>query len=99
MDACASDSTTLGVRDAAMLAILMVGLRRSEVVNLDFKDFNQITRALTIRSAKGRKDRINYLPLGGVMAVSDWLDRRGKLPGPLLHPLNKAHSNHPSTPE
>lgn len=90
MDACTNDPTTVGVRDAAMLAILMVGLRRSEVVNLDFKDFNPRTRVLTIRGAKGRKDRINYLPSGGVMAVSDWLDRRGKLPGPLLHPLNKA---------
>jgi len=90
MAVCTSDRTLLGARDAAMLAILMVGLRRSEVVNLDFKDFNPRTRVLTIRGAKGRKDRINYLPSGGVMAVSDWLDRRGKLPGPLLHPLNKA---------
>ena len=90
MDACTSDPTAVGVRDAAMLAILMVGLRRSEVVNLDIKDFNRRTRALTIRSAKGRKDRINYLPEGGVMAVDDWLVVRGKLPGPLLYPLNKA---------
>ena len=39
MEACTSDPTLVGVRDAAMLAILMVGLRRSEVVNLDLKDF------------------------------------------------------------
>ncbi len=65
IDACTNDSTAVGVRDAAMLAILMVGLRRSEVVNLDLKDFSPRTRALTIRSAKGRKDRINYLPVGG----------------------------------
>jgi len=90
MEACTSDPTPVGIRDAAMLAILMIGLRRSEVVNLDLKDFNPRTRALTIRRAKGRKDRINYLPEGGVKAVSDWLAVRGRLPGPLLYPLDKA---------
>jgi site-specific recombinase XerD len=90
MDACTSDPTAVGVRDAAMLGILMVGLRRSEVVNLDLKDFNRRTRALTIRGAKGRKDRMNYLPEGAVRAVSDWLVIRGKAPGPLLYPLDKA---------
>jgi site-specific recombinase XerD len=90
MDACTSDLTSVGVRDAAMLAILMVGLRRSEVVNLDLKDFNRCTRALTIRGAKGRKDRMNYLPEGAVRAVEDWLVIRGKAPGPLLYPLDKA---------
>ncbi len=90
MEACTSDLTTVGVRDAAMLAILMVGLRRSEVVNLDLKDFNQRTLALTIRAAKGRKDRTNYLPESAAMAVSDWLVIRGKASGPLLYPLDKA---------
>ncbi len=90
MEACTSEPTNTGIRDAAMLSILMVGLRRSEVVNLDLSDFNPRTRALTIRGAKGRKDRSNYLPVGGVRAVSDWLKVRGVEPGPLLYPLNKA---------
>lgn len=90
MDACTTDPTAVGVRDAAMLAILMVGLRRSEVVNLDLKDFNLATLALTIRSAKGRKDRMNYLPSSAAMAVDDWLVIRGKVAGPLLYPLDKA---------
>lgn len=90
MAACTDDPTAVGIRDAAMLAILMVGLRRSEVVHLDLKDFNSRTRALTIRRAKGSKDRINYLLVGGVKAVSDWLVVREKLPGPLLYPFNKA---------
>lgn len=90
MDACTDDPTAVGARDAAMLAILIVGLRRSEVVNLDLKDFNRRTRALTIRAAKGRKDRINYLPAAAAMAVEDWLIIRGKVPGSLLYPLDKA---------
>lgn len=90
MLSCTNDPTAVGVRDAAMLAILMVGLRRSEVVNLNLKDFNHPTRALTIRAAKGRKDRSNYLPQAAVRAVEDWLAIRGKAPGPLLYPLDKA---------
>jgi site-specific recombinase XerD len=90
MLSCTNDPTAVGVRDAAMLAILMVGLRRSEVVNLNLKDFNRPSRALTIRAAKGRKDRINYLPQAAVRAVEDWLVIRGKAPGPLLYPLDKA---------
>jgi site-specific recombinase XerD len=90
MEACTADTTAVGIRDAAMLAILMVGLRRSEVVNLELRDFNPRTLALTIRSAKGSKDRINYLPQGGCAALKDWLTVRGKEPGPLLYPLNKA---------
>lgn len=86
----ASEESNTGRRDAALLSILMVGLRRSEVVNLDLDDFNPRTRALTIRSAKGRKDRTNYLPVGSASAVKDWLKVRGFEPGPLLYPLNKA---------
>ncbi len=60
------------------------------MVNLNLKDFNHRSRALTIRAAKGRKDRINYLPEGAVRAVEDWLVIRAKTPGPLLYPLDKA---------
>jgi site-specific recombinase XerD len=89
-DGCIQDDTVLGVRDAALLAILMVGLRRSEVTSLDLKDFNPRTRALTIREAKGRKSRVVYLPDSGVLAVADWVTIRGRTPGPLLYPLTKA---------
>ena len=90
-DACIQDHTAIGVRDAAMLAILMVGLRRSEVTHLEMTDFNERARAMTIREAKGRKSRIVYLPLSGIKAVKDWLTIRTISPGPLLYPLNKAH--------
>ncbi|HEY9804556.1 MAG TPA: site-specific integrase [Leptolyngbyaceae cyanobacterium] len=88
---CIQDDSTLGRRDAALLAILTVGLRRSEVTFLDLSDFKPRTRSLTIREAKGRKERIIYLPEAGVQAVTDWLLIRGKAPGPLFYPLNKAN--------
>lgn len=88
--ACMDDLTPKGVRDAAMISILMAGLRRSEAVNLDLEDFDPKTGGLTIRRGKGMKDRMTYLPDGAAAAVSDWLDLRGDEPGPLLYPVDKA---------
>jgi len=90
MSACTNDPTYLGIRDAAMLAILMVGLRRSEVVSLDLCDFNSRARSLKVRGAKGEKDRIVYLPVAGCAAIQDWIAVRGLAPGALLYPLDKA---------
>uniref|UniRef100_UPI0030D99FC9 tyrosine-type recombinase/integrase n=1 Tax=Brasilonema sp. UFV-L1 TaxID=2234130 RepID=UPI0030D99FC9 len=90
VDACIQDNTAVGRRDAALLAVLMVGLRRSEATHLDLKDVNLRSKAITIRSAKGRKARIVYLPESGIKAVQDWLAVRGFERGPLLYPLTKA---------
>lgn len=90
LSVCQDDPTPKGVRDAAMISILMAGLRRSEVVNLDETDFDPLTGGLTIRRGKGMKDRITYLPQGAISAVEDWLAIRGDEPGPLLYPVDKA---------
>lgn len=88
--ACMDDPTPKGVRDAAMISILMAGLRRSEAVNLDIVDFDPKTGGLTIRRGKGMKDRMTYLPNGAAMVVEDWISIRGDEPGPLLYPVDKA---------
>lgn len=90
LSVCMDDLTPKGVRDAAMISILMAGLRRSEVVNLDISDFDPKTGGLTIRRGKGMKDRMTYLPQGASAAVLDWLAIRGDEPGPLLYPVDKA---------
>ena len=90
LSVCMDDPTPKGVRDAAMISILMAGLRRSEVVNLDISDFDPKTGGLTIRRGKGMKDRMTYLPTGATAAVLDWLELRGDEPGPLLYPVDKA---------
>ncbi|MBD2296832.1 site-specific integrase [Anabaena sphaerica FACHB-251] len=88
---CIQDNSNLGARDAALLAILTVGLRRSEVTHLDLSDLKSRSRSLTIREAKGRRERIVYLPEAGVRAVQDWLLVRGKEAGPLFYPLDKGN--------
>jgi integrase len=90
-DDCLQDNSNLGARDGALLGIVTVGLRRSEVANLDLSDFKPRTRSLTIREAKGGKERIVYLPEAAVTIIQDWLLVRGNEPGPLFYPLNKGH--------
>ncbi len=90
IEVCQSDPKPSGVRDAAMISILMAGLRRSEVVTLDRSDFDPNTEGLKVRRGKGLKDRMTYLPVGAVAAVLDWLAIRGEEPGPLLYPIDKA---------
>jgi len=83
-----------GVRDAAFLGVLYGGgLRRAEVVALDAKDYESETGTLTIRSGKGRKARVTYLPSGARRAMTAWLELRAAvLPleeGPLFVPILK----------
>lgn len=91
VDVCLNDSSPLGKRDAALIAILRgSGLRRQEVVNLDLSDFNPSTGAFMVRNGKGGKDRMVYLPEEVLPLVEDWLNVRGHEPGPLLCHVNKA---------
>jgi len=91
LGACAQDKSVAGRRDGALVATLYgAGLRRSEAVALEFTDYNQETGALTVRSGKGRKDRMGYAPGGSRAALEAWLPVRGMEAGPLFVPINKA---------
>ena len=78
----------IGARDAAMLAPLYgCGIRRSEAVAVALEDYNE--GAVTVLTAKGRKERIVYCPANGREAVDDWPVRRGSCTGALLCPVTK----------
>jgi site-specific recombinase XerD len=90
MRACSSDISPAGTRDAAMLSLLYAaGLRRSEAVALDVSCYNIELGELTIRGAKGRKDRLGYACGGSADALADWLRLRGNEPGPLFLAVKK----------
>jgi integrase len=90
MRVCGDDSTPAGARDAALIAVLRgTGMRRAEVVALDLADYDPATGAITVRSGKGRKDRMVYAPVGARSALDEWVAIRGSAPGPLLYGIVK----------
>lgn len=84
LDACAQDASAVGVRDSALIALLIgCGLRRSELVALDVAHYDPITGALKVRG-KGNKERLVYATGGVLSALADWLTVRGAAAGPLF---------------
>lgn len=66
--ACEADDSSIGIRDAAMLAVILgCGLRRSEAVGLDLCDIVTDERALRVLG-KGNKERLAYMPAGTAAA-------------------------------
>lgn len=84
--ACAADPRpAASARDAAVLSVLYsVGPREESVVALDLSDYDPKTGRLTFRHAKGDKPITAYLDDGAKLALTDWLNLRGYLPGPLF---------------
>src|SRR6266508_6736478 len=90
MRICADDATAAGARDAAIIALLRgTGLRRSEAVALDLADYESLTGAITIRSGKGKKERLTYVAGGAKAALDEWLVARGQAAGPLFYGITK----------
>ena len=87
-DACEADQTAAGVRDAAVLALLRLGLRRAEIAGLTLADYDSTGQAVKVRG-KGDKERLVPLVGGAGQAMTDWLTLRGDDPGPLLLAVNK----------
>ncbi|MHA2900777.1 tyrosine-type recombinase/integrase [Enterobacter sp. H2G27] len=83
--ACEADDTSIGVRDAAMLAVILgCGLRRSEAVGLDLSDVVTNEQALRVLG-KGNKERLAYMPAGTWQRLTMWIEQvRGEREGPLF---------------
>lgn len=86
---CVNDQSNAGIRDAAMLSLMYgAGLRRAEVVTLNYEDY-EIAEARLVVRGKGRKERNVFLVEAVSMAIRDWLFFRGEEAGPLFMPINK----------
>ena len=69
---CAQDDSVIGIRDAAMLAVLYsTGLRRSELLGLDVTDYENGT--LTVRG-KGAKIRLAYVVGEAKAMLEQWIE-------------------------
>lgn len=85
----AADPGVTARRDAAMIALLVgAGLRRGEVVSLELGDLDSAGETLVV-TGKGGAVRTVPLAPGVRRAVADWLEVRGREPGPLLTPMSK----------
>ena len=89
---CAEDTSPAGLRDAAVLALALHGLRRAELSALQVDDFTrpagQPHGQLIVRG-KGNKERKVFISNGALEALEDWLALRGAEPGALFVPINK----------
>jgi site-specific recombinase XerD len=91
LQACQSDNSPAGARDAALIALAWsTGLRRSEIAGLrldDLKNAEGKQRAMV--RGKGNKVRVVYLHPGLEAWLKAWLKYRGQLGGPLFCPVRK----------
>jgi len=89
-EACDRDRTPAGIRDAALLTVLFAGgLRRSEAVALDVRDYDVSSGALTVRGMQDSRERMVYATAGAAQALKRWIAIRGTDPGPLFVPINR----------
>ena len=90
--ACLAESGPLGVRDAAMAALMhSTGLRRAEVASALIERYDASERALKV-IGKGNKERTVYLHLDAVAYLGRWLALVGSRRGPLFRPVDR-HGN------
>lgn len=87
---CEKDTTAKGVRDAAIFSIMVgCGLRRSEVVSLNYESIVQREQALIVMG-KGNKERMAYMPDGTFKKLQAWITEvRGHEPGPLFNRIRR----------
>ena len=82
---CGDRDTPAAARDAALLTLLYgCGMRRSEAVALVLDDYRE--GAVTVRTGKGRKERLVYAPAGGREAIDSWIAHRGSWHGSFALP-------------
>ena len=92
IDACTSDASPAGIRDAAIIALAWsTGLRRDEISRVELADLtNQTEDGLDIGVVgQGQKVRNVYVNDGALAALLDWLGLRGNDPGALFVNVNK----------
>lgn len=87
---CDADTSPAGRRDGALLAVLYTtGARRAELAALALPDYDPAERSLRVRG-KGNKQRTVYVTQEAAARLDAWILARGRIPGALFPPINKA---------
>jgi integrase len=77
----------VAARDAALMALLLSGLRAAEVSTLRLEDIRPGEEEILVRG-KGRKQRLVPLDLGACLALRAWLRARGAGGRAVLCPIH-----------
>jgi len=85
------ENRAAGARDAALLSLLFgCGLRRFEAIGLFLDDIDMRPDGwLVTVIGKRNKERTVGVPIGAAAFIRDWLELRGREPGPLFFPVRK----------
>lgn len=90
--ACVADAGPIGVRDAAIVAVLQsTGMRRDEISSLLVERYDPGERALRV-IGKGNKERVVHVHPAAVPYLAAWLRMLGKRRGPMFRPIDR-HGN------
>ncbi len=71
-----SESTTIGIRDRAMMELAYSGLRAGELLSLKIEEVALEENRVFIREAKGDKERMVPMTSAAMYWISRWLNRR-----------------------
>jgi site-specific recombinase XerD len=94
---CDADTSPAGRRDGALLAVLYTtGARRAEIAALALPDYDPAERSLRVHG-KGDKQRTVYVTPAAAARLDAWVGVRGRRPGALFPPINKAGRCAPRT--
>lgn len=89
LTACIESPGPIGLRDAAMIAVLQsTGNRRAEVAGLLIEKYDQAERAAVV-VGKGNKERTVHLHEHAVPYVTAWLACLGERRGPFFRPVDR----------
>jgi integrase len=86
-------STLLGLRDRAILALLVgCGLRRAELVSLHVRQIQLRDSRWVLPDLAGKGSRLRTIPVPAWVKVilDEWREAAGVTDGPVFRPLNKA---------
>ena len=79
------EESVMDIRDAAIMVMLRgTGIRRSELVKLELRDFDEQTGEVLVRKGKRGKTRRVYLPFDAISFIQRWLGVRGEEEGCLF---------------
>lgn len=82
---CKRDKSTLGVRDAAIIALMVsTGLRRTEIVSINKQDYMSPKGVLIVHQGKGNRQRLAVITTSTKALLNKWMKIRGQKVGALF---------------